>query len=347
MKIRVLDHNEIRLWDSFIAEFTNHNFFHLIDWHNVLIDTFHHRMILIAAEDNTKKLLGCFPLFLVKFPVLGSKLISTPYQAVVGGPISNDPEIIEGLLKFAIDLGHRINVKFIEIRGCDLCGHYEKTGFELNDVKASITSTNLSYTDFKTIRNNHQRGIKKALKNNVLVKEAVSLDEWKLFYELFEKQQRTYAAPGFGWKFFCLLYKRLPDKVNIRLVWHEGRCVGGILLFHHNNTVFYKQGVVSEQYKQMGAAKLMMWDSIMWAKEHEYETFNFGMSFNSMKSLISYKEGFNGKTIPVENYICPIKGFPPSINDMSEGYQISKKIWRRLPLSVTKSLGMVLSHWYC
>ncbi len=347
MNIEIFSNDEEKKWDEFLAGFPDHTFFHLYSWFKVLTDTYHHQLLILAAKNDSKQLIGCFPLFFIKHPFIGAKLISIPYQTAVGGPISEDPETIDALLKSAIELGLELNVNYIEIRGPGSENCYTHAGFQRNEVPASLTHANLSDIHLKNIRKNHQRDIKKALKNHINIIDDNSIQEWKIFYELFEQQQRRYAAPGFGWKFFCLLHERLRHKVMIRLAWVDNKCIGGILLFHHNKTVYYKQGVLADEYKKYGAGKLMMWDSMVWAKEKGYEIFNFGMSLNSNHSLVSYKEGFIGITVPVENYIYPVKGRPPKIEDLDTNYKIAKWVWRNMPLFTTKRLGTLMSRWYC
>lgn len=347
IQVKALPRPEKHKWDAFIASLPEQNFFQLSDWFYVLADTYKHKLYLLVLEDSAGKIVGGFPLFLIKVPLLGSKLISTPYQTASGGPFFHDSETGTQLINAAIELGEKQKVDFVEIRNGDYLDQCQQQVFKRKIVPLSVSVSFLPDISFKTIRVNHQRDIKKAQKNGISVRPVNGLEEWKVFYDLLEYQHRLFASPGFGWAFFKNLYEKMPDKVSIRLAWKDDKCVSGILLFHHAKTVFYKQGATLEEHKKAGAAKLVMWDSMCWARESGFSHFNFGMSWDKMQSLISFKEGFGAQTTPVANFVHIIKKPPPDIGELYSGHIGLKKIWKALPLPLTKKMGGILSRWYC
>lgn len=334
-------------WEELLTKYERDNFYYLPAWFDVLELSYGHKCILFLARDENGRVIGGLPLVLIEKPILGRKAISLPYQVSVGGPICESPEVARKLIDDAVDFTRSRNAKFIEFRDETWNSIYRQCGFETFTGHGMETVKDLAELSEKLIWKGHRLDLKKARRNQITTQEAKTIEEWRIFHELFEEQQRGFAVPGYGWNLFHNLYLLMPEKAKVRLAWRNGRCLGGVLLLCHGTTIYFKQAVTPAEHLGTGAGKLLLWEAMVWGREANYERFNFGLSLNSQIKLRAYKEGFGGVSSPLSTHVLAIRGTAPNYAEYYEGFGVARSLWRRLPLGLTKRLGGYMAGWYC
>ena len=78
--VRPLTEQDNAAWEQFVNGHENAVFYHTLAW----------RDFVLVCEQNGR-ITGILPMFLVRFPLLGSKLISQPYDIGAGGPLVSEP----------------------------------------------------------------------------------------------------------------------------------------------------------------------------------------------------------------------------------------------------------------
>src|SRR5687768_14302439 len=96
-------------WDAFVASHECGSPFHLTAWKKSIEQTFGFRPHYLLARDGGQ-LAAVLPLFLVKNPLTGKVLISTPF-AVYGGILARSDEARQALANEAAELGRRLQVQ--------------------------------------------------------------------------------------------------------------------------------------------------------------------------------------------------------------------------------------------
>ena len=86
--VRILEQDTVG-WETYVTSHSKGTFYHLPQWYEVLRRSYNHHIFLLVAEDDQGSIQGCMPLVQITLPLLGSKLISLPYQAGIGGPIAD------------------------------------------------------------------------------------------------------------------------------------------------------------------------------------------------------------------------------------------------------------------
>ncbi|MCD6347684.1 MAG: hypothetical protein J7L96_09720, partial [Bacteroidales bacterium] len=115
---RLTDHNA---WNGYVTRHPEGSIFHLIQWRNVVVQTFQHQAYYLVAEaDKTKKdlqpaIIGVLPLFHIKSTLFGNYLVSIPF-AELGGILADSKEIADKLLTKAIELTKSLNLDYLELR---------------------------------------------------------------------------------------------------------------------------------------------------------------------------------------------------------------------------------------
>lgn len=167
---------------------------------------------------------------------------------------------------------------------------------------------------FKNFKEAKRRGVRRAIKNEIIVRESDSYDD---FIEIRKKQ---YAPMGFLlvnemknlWKNFY------PDNTSLLLAHISTsktnqlqKSVGGILLLFYEKIAYYWYASATNEGKKLFAPTLLVWEALKLSKKRDCKLFvfegiydeRFPKAANSWKGFTKFKEGFGGKKIVyLENF---------------------------------------------
>lgn len=347
MKITDLSDRRTRDWDAYVDKFDEATLYHHYAWYDVLAETYGHEPVLLSATNDEGAFVGVLPLMLVKAPVLGAKLIACPYQASAGPPLADDDDIAVALLERAVEIGRERGAKYVEVRGPAEDERLRRAGFVERNAGTFDSVVPIREMTRTKLHRGHRQDINRVARLGIEVREATSLAEWRLFYEMFEELQRQFAAIGLGWKIFENLFERLPSKAKVRLAYLDGEIIAGAFLLCHHRTIFSKQAVVRPEHVRTGIGKGLVWSTMQWGEEAGYDYLNLGISLASQESVKVFKDGFGAVSRPLSSYVFGLGATPPSYEELYDGYGTAKKVWQKMPLPATKLAGAVLTRWFC
>jgi lipid II:glycine glycyltransferase (peptidoglycan interpeptide bridge formation enzyme) len=152
-----------------------------------------------------------------------------------------------------------------------------------------------------------RRGVRKAIKNNVIVKET---DTYGDFINIRKKQ---YNPLGFLlvnemkklWKNFY------PHHARLLLSYNGEKAIGGILLLFYEKIAYYWYASALSEGKKLFAPTLLVWEALKMSKKRGCKLFVFEGIYDerfpkaaaSWKGFTKFKEGFAGeKVIYLENF---------------------------------------------
>ena len=351
-----LRHTEIEALQIFLRENEEATVFHSWEWGQVIESTYGHRCDYWAAWSE-KRITGVFPVVTMRLPWLGSKMVSIPYQYYCGLPLVVNPQnekITESsiqaglarLLGLAIAQASESGANYLEIRSRETAPLLVELGFTPMDSQLVTTTTPLRALDFKKIRRNHQRSVKRARELGVSITESETLDDLKIFRRLYLIEGRKLGAPQAGWKFFENLHRFARARYRLLLAWMADVCLGGLLTLDDGRTVFARCGAYSSSDAlNLRVGSALRWRAMSDAAQRGCRYFNHGVSWRGDKGLIHYKEGWQGTTSPVYLYVYPFSSKPSAPGSYFEGFSTVKAIWRKLPLGVVDRVGNLVTRW--
>src|SRR5262249_912343 len=222
----------------------------------------------------------------------------------------------------------------------------EELGFAPMDSQLVTTTTPLVDLDFKQIRRNHQRSVRRAREHGVSITEGETLEELKMFRRLYLIEGRRLGAPQAGWNFFENLHRFARARYRLLLAWLSNVCLGGLLTLDDGRTVFARCGAYnSPAALNLGVGSALRWRAMFDAAQRGCRFFNHGVSWRSDAGLIHYKEGWQGTSRPVRLYIYSIRSKPSAPGKYFEGFSLAKAVWRRLPLPAVDWMGRIITQW--
>jgi lipid II:glycine glycyltransferase (peptidoglycan interpeptide bridge formation enzyme) len=312
---------------------------------------FGHRPLYLVAADN-EGLVDVLPLFLVRFPLLGSKLVSTPYEGCYGGFISDDPMAREALVRAAIDLAKRKRAKYLEIRNCAPIAGLVGAGFiEMEPLMISEVELVDEEVNFRQLSSKHRRNVRAAVKKRVEVSEATGPSEMRRFHQLVFDHYHDLGLPFFSRKYFDEIWSSLvmTGKAVLQVAHIDNEFVGGHLLFHSGSDLISKYAAYSksDRFRKSYVSYAMFWEAIRYGIDRGFSTFNMGVTGESNTGLLDFKKRFGSQTRPIQFYYYPIRGHMPDYSQLYGGYHLIKQMWRLTPSFIAKPIGQVINSWFC
>ena len=267
-------------WDAYLESDESATLYHTTAWRDFIGSTFGHRPEYLIAERNGRTC-GVLPMFRISFPVLGSKLISMPYDVAAGGPLTRDRDAAEALVTAAREVAERRRVDYLEFR----CGKPNEALEDLGCQRSEplqlseIDELPDAETMWRTIRKTRRTYVRRAQRAGVSVRDASEVSDLEAFYEIYLKVFRRFGTPPYGMQYIRNLWSQLHGKgLRVLVAEADGRCLGGMILFVHGRTLVAKIGAVLPEVSRLKVTDAIYWRMILTAIESGCSKLSFGSS---------------------------------------------------------------------
>lgn len=347
--VRQLREADAAKWMKFVTGHPSANLYHTLLWRDLIGEVFGHRPVYLLAERGGD-VCGALPMFFVKVPLIGSKLISMPYDIGSGGALATDDDAERALVENAILMARDLNVNYLELR----CGSERSALARLPLQRAEPALISEMYLDdeasvWSRMKEDHRKAIRKADRRGVTVREAESLDDFLSFYQVYLRVFRDFGTPPYSDNYFLALWRRLHPSGVARLFLAEidARCVGGLLLFCWRENLISKFAACLPEAVPLRAYVALYWRAIQFGLKSGYRRLSWGTSSRGQSGLIEFKERWGAQTRPAVVYGLPVKRDVPSLEKYYDTKGFTRRLWRALPLRVTRFSGGAINRWFC
>jgi hypothetical protein len=135
----------------------------------------------------------------------------------------------------------------------------------------------------------------------------------------------------------------LGDSVEICIVTYQGVAIGTAFVGLFKKTVEGMWLSFLKEFARQQTNYFQYWEMIKRACEQGYEEFHLGRS-SAEGGGEFFKEKWNAVPKPLYwEYILNKAKVVPELNVDNPKYQIAIRVWKKLPLPVTKALGPILA----
>ena len=327
---------KIEFGNNEYEEFIKKNFhkvYHTFQYKQFIESAFGCNYILygIIDSDEIKIVLPVVP---VKSLLFGNRLISTAYQEY-GGFVGDENylgELVEELKK-----KYGKDFDYLEIRGG---GNAELTKADL--YKRVVLDLDSEENVWRGIQKSKRKAIKKGKK--LLEVKEVKSSEINELYSLYCKNMKKFGSPGYNKKYFLEFYNKLANKGLGKIFgsYYNGKLISALFGFCYGDRVHILIAVSDSKFQKYRHSDIMHWAFIKWACSKGYSKFDFGrVREDSGQLSFKLKWGGEVKELPSYYSLWKIKEVPH--HDPHNGkFSLLVKIWRILPLWLTKIIGMPL-----
>lgn len=326
-------------WDRFVLASEHGTFFHLSGWKRVVEEVLGHRCHYFLAREGTS-IRGVFPISRIRNFLFGDCLVSLPLT-VYGGVCADDGASFRALVDAGTEMGRRLGVRYMEMRNRN-----EPYPSDLPSRDLYVTFTlNLSPGPdalMKQLPRDTRYAIRKSLKAGLEWTEGVSVDE---FYDIFAENVHNLGTPVFSKRLFVVLKEQFPESCRIFGVRKAGRLIASVLCFYFRDQVLpYYAGANSEFFAD-APNNFMYWKLICQSHEEGVRVFDFGRSKKGTGSF-QFKSSWSMDVTPLPYRYQLIRGKEvPKLSPVDEKFKLAVRLWKQLPLGVTKLIGPGLIRW--
>ena len=334
-EIREVAPGEFEQWDRFVLEHPYGTPFHLIAWRKTLGESFPSYRPLYLGAFAGRRLEAVLPLFLVRNPLIGKVLISTPF-AVYGGVLALSAEAREATRVHVERLGQSLGVDYVELRNRypeQRLGFAELTRYvtfiqEIGKDEAAI---------LEAIPRKTRYMVRKALKHPYTTE--ITTTRLENFEHLYAASLRRLGTPFFPHRHFTALLRNYQGSIDIREAKLEGKAVAAVMTFYFRDQVLPYYGASDPAFNEFAPNNYMYFDLLRWGRANGYRIYDFGRS-KKISGSFDFKAhwGMEMLDLPYEILLVRRKALP-DYSPNNPRLQWAIRMWQHVPLPVTRWLG--------
>jgi FemAB-related protein (PEP-CTERM system-associated) len=322
-------------WDAFVTRHPCSAPFHLIAWKKTIEESFPYRPVYLLATSG-QEIHGVLPMFLVRNPIIGKVLISSPF-AVYGGILADSAEAQRALYDRARSIGENLGVEYIEFRN--------------SWISQCVGEPNVSrYVAFKKDLPRDEEELLASLpkKTRNMVRKAAKtaftsrrVRATGTLYSVMSRNMRRLGTPNFPRKYFDRLLANFGDMADIWELWLDGRAMAVSLNFYFHGEMHTYHAAADSRFNALAPNTFMYFDHLRQAVQERLTTFDFGRCKRGT-TVFEFKKhwGTTMRELPYEIVLVRRKALP-DFSPANPSFRALIQIWRRLPLPATRALSTI------
>ncbi len=347
LRVTELDEQSVGEWEEYVARHPKGTFFHTLIWRDAVQEAFGHESRYLIAWRGSR-LVGVLPVTRVTSHLAGTILASVPY-AVYGGTLADDDEVHYALLDRAVALADQIGAQWLDIRSID------PQWPELPVIKRYVTFRKRLPDDPDRVLAELPRKARAAARQArdryglVADFDDVHLD---LVWSLYSQSMRRLASPNYPTRFFRALMDRTRTAGTgagkpghlVQVINHQGRPIAGLISFIYRDTLMPYFAGCDERFEKYHPNNFMYLAAMEKGIQLGCREFDFGRSRVDNSGSYNFKrfQGFEPTPLNYQYYV-PQGGRTPDLTPSDPRLAVARRVWRKLPLAVTRPLGAWLS----
>ena len=169
-----------------------------------------------------------------------------------------------------------------------------------------LTDLTLSEDDLQTQMNQStRRKIRQSAKNGVTIREAQNEADLRALFDIYAITGERQGFTIRPWDYYHDLWQTFWQNkmAHILMAEVENVVVGGVILFHLGQRVWYFNGMSSNEYRNHQPNFGLQWAALQWAKAQGYQTYDWWGAPNefveddSMWGVYRFKDGFGAEIV--------------------------------------------------
>lgn len=322
-------------WDNYVEQHPNAALYHRYDWRRVVERSFRHQNHYFAAIDANSNIVGILPTTRLTSRLFGDFAVALPYFNY-GGVLADNTDITQKLLDYASGFYETLGAKHLEVRSTipDVCT-WPVTTDKVSMIRPLPQNTErLGLELGAKIRSQ----IKRAQRENVEI-EIGGIDLLKPFYHVFSINMRDLGTPVYSKSFFANILRQWPKLATIAVIKVNGRPVATAFLLSHGDMLEIPWASTLKEANPMSINMLLYWEVLSLAIRTGHSFFDFGRSTKEANTY-RFKKQWGAKPIQHYWYYWLRDGEElPKLKPDNPKFALLIKIWRLMPVALTKLLG--------
>lgn len=338
MKVLTLNSSAENAWSSFVQSTWDATSYHQFGWKAVIAKSFGHPCHYLAAIEDSGDWQGVLPLTYMHSSLFGKFLVSVPFVNY-GGLLCKSEAAACSLLDEAERLRLSYGAKYVELR--HLARAVEGLPTKQHKVTMILDLAKDVDSQWKLFNPKLRNQIRKAEKSSleVMIGHLELLDG---FYEVFSRNMRDLGTPVYAKTFFYNVLETFSDTTRIVSVkYHEHVIAVGIALWFRDTLEIPWASSIND-YKSLCPNNMLYWAAIRFAIENGFSKFDFGRSTPN-EGTYNFKKQWGAMPVPLYwQYLMNESNNIPELTPSNLRYQMAIRMWKHLPVPLTKILGPLI-----
>ncbi len=288
----------------------------------------------LAARDASGAVAGVLPLVELDHRVLGRALVSLPWVNY-GGPLSDSPEAENVLLRGAAALAERVGCPELEVRETRPRDDWPELSHKVS-LTLALPDTDAALDAALGARLRAQCAKAPKAGATFRLGGAELVDE---FHTVMSSRMRELGTPFHPKRFFAELMAAWGKLARIAIVTLDGRPVAAGLTLVHATTLEISWASALSRARRHDVNMYLYREILRDAVARGVEVFDFGRS-SPGSSTEGFKRQWGAVPSPLYwHYWRADGGGAPDLDASHAKFDAAVRVWRRLPVWVTKAIG--------
>ena len=335
MNVRSANSEDINNISTFIAQAKNSTIYHDFLWMDVIKETFGHKYYYLICEDAENKIRGVLPLVHLNSLLFGNFMVSLPYFNY-GGVCAENRDTRDMLVNAGIDIAERVGAKHIEFRQQELLENGMPVKTKKVSMRLSLSQDPIELMNSfpSKLRSQIRGAVKKELSAKI-----GKHDELNNFYKIFSINMKELGTPVYPKNFFKNILDKFHKNTWITTIYSKNIPLASGFLISYKNMVEIPWASSIKEFNRLSPNMLLYWTCLQFSCENGYSVFDFGRSTMG-ESTYKFKQQWGAKPVQLNWHYWIRDNKPiPEISPANSKYQLAIKVWKKLPLPVTRVLG--------
>ncbi|MFQ5845881.1 MAG: GNAT family N-acetyltransferase, partial [Planctomycetota bacterium] len=323
-------------WDERTRQLAGAGLFHRAGWLRLWRRVYGQEGIGLIARREGRDV-AALPLVRKASRIFGRYWVSMPYFDAAGP--AGDPRAAGALCDRALDLARRRGDGRVEVRTSEP-GEW---GWACSTRKVHVS------LDLPPTRGELLGGLKAKLRSQVrragregpcVVQGGAEL--MGELFDVYSERMRELGSPGHSLGVFRGITEEFPEESHLTVIRLGGRCVSGAFLLADGDRIVIPWAATLSRVNPLSINMSLYFEALAWAVERGAARFDFGRC-DEGSSHLRFKLQWGGIADRLYWHRATTSGARPP-----EGYRrdprlrLASRIWRRLPLALTRRAGHLL-----
>ena len=304
-------------------------------WLSVLHEGLGHEVFALEAR-RQGKLVGYLPLAHVESLLFGRYLVSLPYLNS-NGVIAHDDDAARALVTRAVTLADELDVRHLELRQEQRIDHPALDGALTSKIHMRLSLPKSAEMLWKGFNPKVRNQIRKGEKHHFQVNWG-GLELLDSFYNVLAENMRDLGTPVYSPKLFDAILQTFPGQAELCVVISGAKSAAAALLLHGPGTTEVPTASSLRAFNPTCINMLMYRQLLERAIERGQTEFDFGRS-TADGPTFKFKKQWGATPSPAVWQYATRGNAPGEMRPDNPKYESLIRLWRRLPVAVTRVLG--------
>ena len=356
MEIELFNAANTSIWNEFVAEAEDIEFFFTLEWKNIIEKAFNLKPFYYLIRENGE-IVAIVPFFLIVSSVFGNRLISLPFTDYGGVyfkrkvDVSSQNSIIKFLLEEISIVVKHFRIGYIEIRGC----WYEE--YALGRINCFSKSPYVRFSlnlnrSFNGIISKFSKSIRRVIKKN---QDRMENEKVKIFrcqekkdlnkiYSIYLRDMRRFGSPPLPRSYFEAEWDILKKKnmLEIFTAYYKDTIIGSISLLIFKKKIYAELIMSNTMFDWLCPKIILLYETIKWAQHNGFYSYDFGRTRRDT-GVYEHKKRWGGEESNINySFIVYNQKCDTRLDFAQSKFSMSRKLIKNLPLCFLETIGPII-----